>query len=200
MGEPRRLHVRHDDRGRRRAGSRPHALDLVQEREPRDVARWARGGLLARPRHGAGRGERRAVHQHGAGRGGARRRDRRPRRRSAPDRTGRREPRAAALRSRPRVHPDRTPRGRTLMAIVRYVLAKLKPGVSREDYERFEREVDYAVCKRITTIVYYSTHRISEVGERLAPAGRDYIERIEVADRVACEEDLPAAGKARMDE
>jgi len=25
---------------------------------------------------------------------------------------------------------------------VRYVLAKMKPGVSREDYERFERQVD----------------------------------------------------------
>ena len=39
------------------------------------------------------------------------------------------------------------------MAIVRYVLAKMRPGVSREDYERFEREV------------------ITEVGERLAPVG-----------------------------
>lgn len=33
--------------------------------------------------------------------------------------------------------------------IVRYVLAKMKPGVSREDYERFEREVDDVVCTRI---------------------------------------------------
>jgi hypothetical protein len=39
------------------------------------------------------------------------------------------------------------------MAIVRYVLAKMKPGVSREDYERFEREVDYVVAARLKTIV-----------------------------------------------
>ncbi len=39
------------------------------------------------------------------------------------------------------------------MAIVRYVLAKMKPGVSREEYERFEREVDHAVSSQIATIV-----------------------------------------------
>jgi hypothetical protein len=35
------------------------------------------------------------------------------------------------------------------MAIVRYVLAKLKPGVSPEEYERFEREVDYVVAGQL---------------------------------------------------
>ena len=35
------------------------------------------------------------------------------------------------------------------MAVVRYVLAKLKPGVSAEEYERFEREVDYAVSAKL---------------------------------------------------
>ena len=35
------------------------------------------------------------------------------------------------------------------MAIVRYVLAKLKPGVSPEEYGRFEREVDYVVAGRL---------------------------------------------------
>ncbi len=86
------------------------------------------------------------------------------------------------------------------MAIVRYVLAKMKPGVSREDYERFEREVDYAVCKRIKTIVSYRTHRITEAGARLAPVGWDYIERIEVTDRVAYEKELAVAGKELIDE
>src|SRR5581483_4957787 len=69
--------------------------------------------------------------------------------------------------------------------IVRYVLAKTKPGVSREDYERFEREVDYVVSSQIASIVSYRTHRITEVGERLAPTGWDYIERIEITDRAA---------------
>jgi hypothetical protein len=36
------------------------------------------------------------------------------------------------------------------MAIVRYVLAKREPGVSPEEYERFEREVDYVVAGRLS--------------------------------------------------
>ncbi len=86
------------------------------------------------------------------------------------------------------------------MAIVRYVLARMKPGVSREDYERFEREVDYAVSARLKTIMSYRTHRITEVGERLAPVGWDYIERIEVTDRAAYEKELAIAGKELIDE
>ena len=46
------------------------------------------------------------------------------------------------------------------MAIVRYVLARLKPGVSPEEYERFEREVDYVVAGRLKTIVSYRTHHL----------------------------------------
>ncbi len=86
------------------------------------------------------------------------------------------------------------------MAIVRYVLARMKPGVSREAYERFEREVDYAVSARLKTVVSYRTHRITEVGERLAPVGWDYIERIEVTDRAAYEKELAVAGKELIDE
>lgn len=86
------------------------------------------------------------------------------------------------------------------MAIVRYVLARLKPGVSREDYERFEREVDYVVAARLKTIVSYRTHRITDVGERLAPVGWDYIERIEVTDRAAYERELAEQGRALLDE
>ena len=86
------------------------------------------------------------------------------------------------------------------MAIVRYVLAKMKPGVSREDYERFEREVDYVFSAKLQTIVSYRTHRITEVGERLAPVGWDYIERIEVTDRAAYEKELAIAGKELIEE
>ena len=81
------------------------------------------------------------------------------------------------------------------MTVVRYVLAKLKPGVSREDYERFEREVDYVVAGRLKTIVSYRTHRITEVGPRLAGTGWNYIERIEVTDRGAYEAELAVVGK-----
>jgi hypothetical protein len=86
------------------------------------------------------------------------------------------------------------------MAIVRYVLAKMKPGVSREEYERFEREVDYAVAGRLKTIVSYRTHRITETGPRLGGGPWDYIERIEVTDRAAYEAELAEAGKALIDE
>lgn len=86
------------------------------------------------------------------------------------------------------------------MAIVRFVLAKLKDGVRREDYERFEREVDYAVSAKMKTIVSYRTHRITEVGERLAGGPWDYIERIEVTDRAAYEKELAVVGKQLIDE
>jgi hypothetical protein len=86
------------------------------------------------------------------------------------------------------------------MAVVRYVLAKLKPGVSREDYERFEREVDYVVAGRLTTIVSYRTHRIVETGPRVQGGPWDYIERIEVTDRAAYEQELASAGKELIDE
>jgi hypothetical protein len=87
-----------------------------------------------------------------------------------------------------------------MATIVRYVLAKMKPGVSREDYERFEREVDYVVSSRIKSIVSYRTHRITEVGDKLTPMGWDYIERIEITDRAAYDKELAEKGKQLLDE
>ena len=84
--------------------------------------------------------------------------------------------------------------------IVRYVLAKMKPGVSREEYERFEREVDYVVSSQITAIVSYRTHRITEIGETLVPMGWDYIERIEITDRAAYERELAEKGKQLLED
>jgi len=72
--------------------------------------------------------------------------------------------------------------------------------VSREEYERFEREVDYVVSSQIGAIVSYRTHRITEVGEKLAPVGWDYIERIEITDRAAYEAELGSMGKEMIDE
>jgi hypothetical protein len=86
------------------------------------------------------------------------------------------------------------------MAIVRYVLAKLKPGVTPEDYERFEREVDYVVAGKMRTIVSYRTHRITAAEARLAGGPWDYIERIEITDRAAYEAELASAGKELIDE
>ena len=83
---------------------------------------------------------------------------------------------------------------------VRYVLARMKPGVSRAEYERFEREVDYVVASRLRTIVSYRTHRITETGPRLQGGPWDYLERIEVTDRAAYETELAQAGKLLIDE
>src|SRR4030095_15118862 len=86
------------------------------------------------------------------------------------------------------------------MAIVRYVLAKLKPGVSPEEYERFEREVDYVVAGRLETIVSYRTHRITATDARLAGGPGDYIGRIEIHDGAPYHKELPAGGKDLIDE
>ena len=86
------------------------------------------------------------------------------------------------------------------MAIVRFVFAALKPGVSAADYERFEREVDYVVAAKLKTIVSYRTHRITETGAGLSGGPWDYVERIEVADRAAYEAELAVAGKELIDE
>jgi hypothetical protein len=86
------------------------------------------------------------------------------------------------------------------MAIIRFVLAKLKPGVSPEEYEAFEREVDYVVAGRLQTIVSYRTHRITATDARLAGGPWDYIERIEITDRAAYDAELAAAGKELIEE
>jgi hypothetical protein len=68
------------------------------------------------------------------------------------------------------------------MAIVRDVLAKRKPGVSPEEYEQFEREVDYVMAGRLKTIVSYRTHRITATDARPAGEPWDYVERLESTD------------------
>ncbi len=86
------------------------------------------------------------------------------------------------------------------MPIVRYVLAKLKPGVSPEDYERFEREEDYELVKKMKTIVSYRTHRITEADDGLKGGPWDYVERIEVTNRADYERELAEVGKDLLKE
>lgn len=86
------------------------------------------------------------------------------------------------------------------MAVVRYVLAKLKAGATAEEYERFEREVDYAVAGRLRTIISYRTHRITAADAGLGGGPWDYIERIEITDRAAYEAELASAGRELIDE
>jgi len=86
------------------------------------------------------------------------------------------------------------------MAIVRFVFAALKAGVDPTAYEKFEREVDYAVSANLKTIVSYRTHRITETGTGLSGGPWDYIERIEVTDRADYEAELAKKGKELLSE
>jgi hypothetical protein len=80
------------------------------------------------------------------------------------------------------------------MAIVRYVLAALKPGVDRDAYERYEREVDYVVAARLKSIISYRTHRLTGVSPNLGGPW-DYIERIEITDRAEYDAEIATLGK-----
>ena len=73
---------------------------------------------------------------------------------------------------------------------VRYVITTLKPGVEREDYERWLREYDYKVAKSLPSIVSYRTHRIEGPINGAETAGWSYIERIEIRDAEQYQKDL----------
>ena len=85
------------------------------------------------------------------------------------------------------------------MAIVRFVLVALKPGANRDDYERYEREVDYVFAAKMASIVSYRTHRLTDAPP--LPGGPwDYVERIEVTDRAAYEAECATLAKGLLDE
>lgn len=73
---------------------------------------------------------------------------------------------------------------------VRFVLVKLKPGVSPEDYERFIRSIDYPVVPSLNTIVDYRTNRIRAEDKDAASFPWDYMERIVVTDIAAYQQEL----------
>lgn len=86
------------------------------------------------------------------------------------------------------------------MAVVRYVFAALKPGVDPEVYEKYEREVDYAVAARMKTIVSYRTHRLTDVVGTLEGGPWHYLERIEITDRAAYEAEIRTVGANLIEE
>jgi hypothetical protein len=86
------------------------------------------------------------------------------------------------------------------MTVVRYVLVSLKPGVDRDEYERYERDVDYVVAGKLKSIVSYRTHRFTDVLGDLGGGPWDYIERIEVTDRAAYEAEIATLGKELINE
>jgi hypothetical protein len=81
------------------------------------------------------------------------------------------------------------------MTIVRYVFAALKPGVDREEYERYEREVDYVVAGKMKSIISYRTHRLTDVSPNMGGGPWDYVERIEITDRAAYDAEIATLGK-----
>jgi hypothetical protein len=86
------------------------------------------------------------------------------------------------------------------MAIVRYVFAALKPGVDREEYERYEREVDYVVASKMKSIISYRTHRLTSVSPNMGGGPWDYVERIEITDRAAYDAEIATLGKELITE
>ncbi|WP_342734487.1 hypothetical protein [Bradyrhizobium sp. B117] len=84
------------------------------------------------------------------------------------------------------------------MTTVVYVLTALKPGVDPDEYERFEREVDYPFTAKLKTIISYRIHRLTEPVP-FDGGPWDYIERIEVTDRAVYEAELTTSAKDLID-
>ena len=62
-----------------------------------------------------------------------------------------------------------------------FFLNKLRPGVRRDDYERWVREVDYPTARALTTIRSYVVARTEETLEA-EPSPYDYVERVEITN------------------
>lgn len=82
---------------------------------------------------------------------------------------------------------------------VRFVITTLKPGVKREDYEKWLVEYDYVVAKSLPSIASYRTHRIEGPITGAEAAGWSYIERIEIRDVEQYQRDIASpAGQELM--
>src|SRR6266478_4609777 len=85
------------------------------------------------------------------------------------------------------------------MTVVRYVLVALKEGVPIDEFERFEREVDYAKAAQNPSIVSYRTHRIAELAAGVEGGPWDFMERIEVTSQADYEKQAAAGSKEFLD-
>ncbi len=79
-----------------------------------------------------------------------------------------------------------------------FFLARLKPGVDPNTYERWVREVDYPTARRFPSIISYTNHRLAGPF-RKADVRYDYLEVIQVTDLDVYRADLssPAAQELR---
>jgi hypothetical protein len=65
-----------------------------------------------------------------------------------------------------------------------FFLNKLRSDVTREDYERWVREVDYPTARSLATIKSYVVARMDATLDGGAPP-YDYVERVEITDHNA---------------
>lgn len=84
--------------------------------------------------------------------------------------------------------------------VVRNVLVALKPGVDRDEYERFWRQVDHPTTTSLRSVASYRLERMGGAIPGLANGSWDYLERFEITDRAAFEEEAPAVGKTLVEE
>ena len=85
------------------------------------------------------------------------------------------------------------------MAVVRYVLVKLKPGVDIDEFEKFEREVNYVKAAANPSIISYRTHRIGDMDMGIEGGPWDFVERIEVTSRAEYEKQAATGSKEFLD-
>ena len=85
------------------------------------------------------------------------------------------------------------------MTVVRYVLVKVRPGVSLDEFEKFEREVDYVKAMENPSIVSYRTHRIEDLDPGIDGGPWDFMERIEVTSRAEYEKQAASGSKEFLD-
>jgi hypothetical protein len=71
-----------------------------------------------------------------------------------------------------------------------FLISTLKPGISKETYEKWVHERDYPFVARLPNVRSYKVHRIKTEIQGAPDAGWAYIERIEVKDRAQHERDL----------
>ena len=85
------------------------------------------------------------------------------------------------------------------MTVVRYVLVGLQPGVPIDEFERFEREVDYVKAAQNPSIVSYRTHRITDLAAGIEGGPWDFMKRIEVTSRADYEKQAASGSKEFLD-
>src|SRR4029078_13645347 len=85
------------------------------------------------------------------------------------------------------------------MTVVRYVLVKVRPGVSLDEFEKFEREVDYVKAAQNPSIVSYRTNRIQDLDPGIEGGPWDFMERTEVTSHAEYEKQAASGSKEFLD-